>query len=49
MPGAGSKLIPLRSWQSAEEVAALVSYLVSDEGRSITGQTFMVNGGEVMN
>lgn len=40
--------IPMKEFQTPEDIAALVSFLVSDEARFITGQNIMVNGGEVM-
>ncbi|MDE0884883.1 MAG: 3-oxoacyl-ACP reductase FabG [Myxococcota bacterium] len=41
------KMIPMRRMGSAEEVAAAVSFLVSDEASYITGQVLSVNGGMV--
>lgn len=40
--------IPLGSLGSADDVAAAVSYLVSDEAGYVTGQTIHVNGGMYM-
>jgi NAD(P)-dependent dehydrogenase (short-subunit alcohol dehydrogenase family) len=37
--------IPLGRWQSADSVAAAVAYLLSPQGRDITGQTLAVDGG----
>jgi 3-oxoacyl-[acyl-carrier protein] reductase len=37
--------ILLASFGKAEDVAGAVAYLVSDDGRYITGQTLHVNGG----
>ena len=42
------KDIPLASFGKAEDVAGAVAYLVSDDGRYITGQTIHVNGGMYM-
>jgi 2-hydroxycyclohexanecarboxyl-CoA dehydrogenase len=42
------KVCPLGKWQSAEEMAAMVVYLASEHGRSITGQCVNVDGGFVM-
>ena len=41
--------IPLGRFGDADEVAALVSFLVSDDAGYITGQTIHVNGGMFMN
>lgn len=40
--------IPLGVFGSGEDVAAAVSYLVSKDGRYVTGQTIHVNGGMYM-
>lgn len=40
--------IPLASFGRTEDVAGAVAYLVSDDGRYITGQTLNVNGGMYM-
>lgn len=40
--------IPLGRMGTAEEVAAMVAFLASDEAAYITGQTFLVDGGQVM-
>ena len=40
--------IPLSSFGTAEDVAGAVAYLVSEDGRYITGQTLHVNGGMYM-
>jgi 3-oxoacyl-[acyl-carrier protein] reductase len=39
------KLIPLGRFGKPEEVAALVSFLASDESAYITGQVISINGG----
>lgn len=44
----GKSKIPMGEFQTPDDVAALVSFLVSDEARYITGQNIMINGGEVM-
>jgi NAD(P)-dependent dehydrogenase (short-subunit alcohol dehydrogenase family) len=40
--------IPLGEIVPDEEVANAVAFLLSDRSRMITGQTLMVNGGELM-
>lgn len=40
--------IPLRRWGRAEDIAAAVVYLCSPAAAYITGQTLVVDGGEVM-
>jgi 3-oxoacyl-[acyl-carrier protein] reductase len=40
--------IPLRRWGRAEDIAAAVLYLCSPAAAYITGQTLVVDGGEVM-
>jgi 3-oxoacyl-[acyl-carrier protein] reductase len=42
------KLIPLKRFGKAEEVAAAVSFLASEEAAYITGQVLAVNGGMYM-
>ncbi len=42
-----SKMIPMRRVGSVEEVAAVVSFLASDEASYITGQVISVNGGMI--
>jgi 3-oxoacyl-[acyl-carrier protein] reductase len=37
--------IPLNAFSSVSELSHLVSWLVSDEARTVTGQTFVVDGG----
>jgi len=39
---------PLRRPQTAEDIASLVAFLVSEEARNITGQAINVDGGAVM-
>lgn len=39
------KLVPLKRFGKAEEVAALVGFLASDEAAYITGETISINGG----
>lgn len=39
------KLVPLGRFGEAEEVAALVAFLASDDAAYITGQTISINGG----
>jgi 3-oxoacyl-[acyl-carrier protein] reductase len=43
------KAIPLGSFQSAEDIAAAVCFLASEDARNITGVAMDVNGGETMN
>jgi len=40
--------IPLGTFGSVEDIAGAVAYLVSDDGRYVTGQTIHVNGGMYM-
>jgi len=42
------KVVPLGSWQTPEEMAAMAVYLASTHGRNITGQCVNVDGGFVM-
>jgi len=39
--------IPLRRLGRPEEIASLFTYLASDEASDITGQTFVIDGGEI--
>lgn len=39
--------VPLRRLGKPEEVAALFAFLASDEARFITGQRFVIDGGEI--
>lgn len=43
-----SETIPLRRWGTPEDIAAAVVYLCSSQAAFITGQTLIVDGGEVM-
>ncbi|MGW8194157.1 MAG: 3-oxoacyl-[acyl-carrier-protein] reductase [Desulforhopalus sp.] len=40
--------IPLATFGKGEDIAGAVAYLVSDDGRYVTGQTLHVNGGMYM-
>lgn len=40
--------IPLGRWGTPEDVAGAAVYLLSDAARYVTGQTIMINGGDVM-
>ena len=42
------KIVPLRRWQTAEDIADMVVFLSSDRARQVTGQTINVDGGFVM-
>lgn len=39
------KMIPMRRFGKSEEIADLVSFLISDKARYITGQVFTIDGG----
>ena len=39
------KLVPMRRFGTADEVAALASFLASDQAAYITGQAISINGG----
>lgn len=41
-------VIPLKSWQTSEDVANMIVFLSSDRARQVTGQTINVDGGFVM-
>jgi 3-oxoacyl-[acyl-carrier protein] reductase len=41
--------IPLRRMGRVDDVAAIVSFLASDQAAYITGETLQVNGGLYMN
>ncbi len=41
-------LIPLRRWQSPEDIAAMAVFLASRKAENVTGQTINVDGGYVM-
>ena len=43
-----SKVVPLRRWQTPDDIAGLAVYLASSRGKNITGQTMNVDGGFVM-
>ncbi len=42
------RTIPLRRWQTPEDVAAMAVFLASPRCRNVTGQTMNVDGGQVM-
>ena len=39
---------PLGRWQQPEDVAAMITFLASERAKNVTGQTFNVDGGQVM-
>ena len=41
-------MAPLGEVLKPEEIAGLVAYLVSEEGRNVTGQAIVIDGGQVM-
>jgi acetoacetyl-CoA reductase/3-oxoacyl-[acyl-carrier protein] reductase len=45
---AAERAIPLKRIGAPEEVADVVSFLVSDDARYITGQKILVDGGQFM-
>ena len=48
---AGAKIrsiVPLGRWQTTADIAAMVTFLISDRCREVTGQTINVDGGFVM-
>lgn len=42
------KVSPLGRWQKPAEYAAMATFLASDHGKNITGQTINIDGGQVM-
>jgi NAD(P)-dependent dehydrogenase (short-subunit alcohol dehydrogenase family) len=42
------QIIPLRRWQTPEDMAAVALFLASSKAHNITGQTINVDGGWVM-
>lgn len=42
------RVAPLGRWQEAEDMAAMAVFLASDNAKNITGQTFNIDGGQVM-
>ncbi|MCC6511811.1 MAG: SDR family oxidoreductase [Pirellulaceae bacterium] len=42
------KVIPLGRWQTAEDIANVIAFLISPRARNITGQAINVDGGFVM-
>lgn len=43
-----SKVVPLGRWQTADDIAAMIVFLCSDQASEVTGQTINVDGGCVM-
>jgi NAD(P)-dependent dehydrogenase (short-subunit alcohol dehydrogenase family) len=41
-------VVPLKRWQTSEDVAAMIVFLSSDRAAQVTGQTINVDGGYVM-
>jgi 2-hydroxycyclohexanecarboxyl-CoA dehydrogenase len=42
------RVTPLARWQEAEDIAAMAVFLASENAKNITGQTFNIDGGQVM-
>ncbi|SFI99332.1 SDR family NAD(P)-dependent oxidoreductase [Planctomicrobium piriforme] len=42
------QIVPLRRWQTPEDIAAMAVFLSSPKARNVTGQTINVDGGFVM-
>ena len=43
-----SEAIPMKRWASVEEIAHGIVYLASDESAFMTGQAFVIDGGECL-
>ena len=43
-----SKVIPLGRWQTPQDIAAAIAFLISPRARNITGQAINIDGGFVM-
>ena len=48
LPPDGASAIPLRRMARPEEIAAVVSFLASDEASYITGSVFDIHGGALL-